>query len=162
MAFSKASEIHPYEPAQKVTCSQCNKISEDTIYYCPICDHVECSDCAMPATKKSNADLTNDFMRLEPQFMKQYFTSNDVNHFKLSVKESQRTSPDLAIKSNQAWDVSTIDLAPVPTAYFEVTFNKLKDTELVSVGVANQIFVQNKLLGDQQNSYGFFNNGKVS
>lgn len=162
MLVDSAKEIHVYDPKQEVMCNKCREISTDSVYYCPRCEFVECMECARKAENLLTTNTGNTPMQLELNFMKDYFTSDSADRFKFSVKQSQRTAPHMAIKSNRSWDLSKIDTTPVREAYFEVTFHQLDDAALVSVGVANQIFVQNKLLGDQQNSYGYFNNGKAS
>lgn len=162
MLVDSAKEIHVYDPKQEVTCNKCKEISTDSMYYCPRCEFAECMECARTAENLLTTNTGNIPMQFELNFMKDYFTSDSADRFQFTVKQSQRTAPHMAIKSNRSWDLSNIDTTPVREAYFEVTFHQLDDAALVSVGVANQIFVQNKLLGDQQNSYGYFNNGKVS
>lgn len=163
MALANYHEIHPFNPKQEVTCSTCKQIPlAYRVYYCPKCEFVECMECATASAENlSNTNTEEPPMHLELNFMKEYFTNESADRFAFTVKQSQSTAPHMAVKSNRSWDLSNIDTAPVREAYFEVTFHQINDAALVSVGVANQIFVQNKLLGDQQNSYGFFNNGKV-
>lgn len=101
-------------------------------------------------------------MQLEVKNLKDYLKNDEPNHFKLSVKESQRMPQRLALVSNRPWNLSQIDTCHAVDAYFEVTFEQLKQGSYVSVGVGNQIFVQNKNLGNQQNSFGYWNDGSVS
>lgn len=83
-------------------------------------------------------------------------------------KYSLNTGPNtlcpahMSVKTSKYWDLSSIERQPEPHAYMEVTFEELAKDALVSVGVGNQIFAQNEMLGYQQNSFGVFNNGKVS
>jgi hypothetical protein len=90
-----------------------------------------------------------------------HFISRSGNEYEM-IKKGDKVSPRAAsMISKRCWDLTKIDEEAVPNAYFEVTVMQLEG-QYVSVGVGNQIFVQNQLLGYQQNSFGFCNNGQVT
>jgi hypothetical protein len=76
--------------------------------------------------------------------------------------DGQLCPKSMSVITSTSWDLSGIEQGPVPHAYFEVTFNALHSDGLASVGVGNQIFVENEMLGKQQNSFGYFSGGSVS
>lgn len=85
-----------------------------------------------------------------------------VDNNTMTLKSAVKVPIGASMISNQPWDLSTIETEPVPNAYMEVTFNKFISDGFVGVGIGNQIWVQNQMLGLQQNSYGYFNDGTVS
>jgi hypothetical protein len=83
--------------------------------------------------------------------------------FSLEVKncgKDQKYPKNMSIITDKHWDLSSIDKTFPTSAYFEVTFHKMKG--LVGVGVGNQIHSQSQLLGYQQNSFGVLSDGTVS
>jgi hypothetical protein len=70
-------------------------------------------------------------------------------------------SNNASIISERPWDLQNIETEPMPDAYFEVTFHEFNELSHVGIGVGNQIFTPVKLLGAQQNSFGYLNNGMV-
>lgn len=161
MVCESARQIQIFAEFDKqVHCNHCGKPTIGRYYYCPRCEYVECVACAVPATSGSDQTLGDAPMQLHVNLLQDFVKSKAPNHFKLEVKKSQRTPNRLSMVSNKPWNLSTIDTCQ-PDAYFEVTFENFNAESLVSVGVGNQIFVQNKPLGDQRNSFGYFHNGQV-
>lgn len=83
--------------------------------------------------------------------------------FSLDVKncgKDQKYPKNMSIITDKYWDLSSIDKTFPTSAYFEVTFHKMKG--LVGLGVGNQIHSQSQLLGHQQNSFGVLSDGTVS
>jgi hypothetical protein len=162
MVCESARQIQIFAEFDKqVHCNHCGKPTIGRYYYCPRCEYVECVACAVPATSGSDQTLGDAPMQLHVNLLQDFVKSKAPNHFKLEVKKSQRTPNRLSMVSNKPWNLSTIDTCQ-PDAYFEVTFENFNAESLVSVGVGNQIFVQNKPLGDQRNSFGYFHNGQAT
>ncbi len=147
-------------------CNVCSEERYGPVYHCMDCgDYEECLDCFRPVktepeTMKSLHENEDKEMQLDVGLLSRVITKYG-NVFELN-KQSECKPPQAAsMITTKCWDVSQIDSAPVPSAYFEVTFHHLEG-QYVSVGVGNQIFVQNQLLGYQQNSFGYCNNGQAT
>lgn len=139
-------------------CSRCNNRCKGTFYVCPECpfNYYECSTCAyslinneLSASKEMKLDLVN---------LDHVIHSTASNTYKLEVGD-KRCPDAMSLISQQHWDLSRIDAEPAPNAYFEVTFKSFSDS--VGVGIGNQIFSQNCMLGQQQNSYGYLSDGSL-
>ena len=101
-------------------------------------------------------------INLEPKLLTPVLLIKN-NTFTLRSERLSKCPRAASIISNHPWDLSSIERTPAPCAYFEVTFSKLNNKEgKVSVGIGNQIFVQNQMLGYQQNSIGYCSDGIVS
>lgn len=132
------------------------------VYHCVECgNYDECPACALkgnnlePSVSQKASDLAFDLGHLEHVVA--------VDGQKHSLKVGANRCPErMSLKTNEYWDLSTIEKQPVPHAYMEVTFDELAPEHVVGVGIGNQIFKQNNLLGHQQNSFCVFNDGKVS
>ncbi len=144
-------------------CSICKQQKTGLVYHCMECGfYDECSDCFKRVTTETDPSNQNEDteMQLDIGVLSRIITKSG-NVFELN-KQGERKPPQAAsMITTKCWDVSQLDFAPVPSAYFEVTFHHLEG-QYVSVGVGNQIFVQNQLLGYQQNSFGYCNNGQVT
>ncbi len=144
-------------------CDRCNKNQTRAVYHCVECgDYDECQYCGIEATKNKSVSQPQD-MTMDLGFLPANILKKEGNKFSLSAINARKAPQATAVIANKHWDLSCIDDAPAANAYFEVTFTKLNDKEgKVSVGLGNQIFVQNQLLGYQQNSFGYMNTGVVS
>jgi hypothetical protein len=141
--------------SQSVQCNSCKKTTNDRTYYCPQCDYRECGDCALPKTALTPVTQ----MQLQVNLLSDFLKSNGPNHYQLTVSDMPCPSR-MALIANRHWDLSQIDREPVP--HFEVTFSHFEADSLVSVGIGNQIFVQNQLLGYQQNTFGYLSSGEAA
>jgi hypothetical protein len=153
--------------SQTFTCSKCSKkcvASKD--YHCVECEGwSECSKCVQAsitssATTNSKANEINTNMTLDITFLASVLIVNG-NKCSLDSTKVNQCPQAASIIANKHWDLSNIDSKPVEKAYFEVTFEKFNKAGYVSVGIGNQIFSQNQLLGYQQNSFGYVSNGKA-
>jgi hypothetical protein len=146
----------------KYKCGICSQECSEDTYRCVECDNYsECRDCVATRVKHIVRESKSD-MCLEPKFLAPVLTAKG-NTFTLNKERLHKCPRSASLKSNRPWDLSTIDDAPPSNAYFEVTFHKCNFREgKVSVGIGNQIFVQNQLLGYQQNSFGYYSDGFVS
>ncbi len=143
-------------------CNICSKDCTENPLRCVECDdYAECRTCAASHTKPVTNDASLD-IHLQPKLLAPVLLVYKTT-FALNKERLHKCPRAASLISNRPWDLSTIDDAPAANAYFEVTFTKLNDKEgKVSVGVGNQIFVQNQLLGYQQNSFGYCSDGLVS
>eukprot|EP00029_Vermamoeba_vermiformis_P011688 TRINITY_DN649_c0_g2_i1.p1 TRINITY_DN649_c0_g2~~TRINITY_DN649_c0_g2_i1.p1 ORF type:complete len:546 (+),score=92.08 TRINITY_DN649_c0_g2_i1:432-2069(+) len=150
-----------YDVSTTYTCHLCSKDCTNNAYRCVECDdYAECGACISPS-KPATFDVQSPIC-LEAKYLTPVLRI-DKNTFTLNEARLHKCPRAASIISNRPWDLSTIDDAPASHAYFEVTFNKLNDKEgKVSVGIGNQIFVQNQMLGYQQNSFGYCCDGLVS
>jgi hypothetical protein len=108
--------------------------------------------------KKGKMSQTHQ-IRLEPRLLSKAFDTDGKLQYTLG--NTKNVPQSASTISNHCWDLSKIESEPVPHAYFEVTFDKFNKNAVVGVGIGNQIFVQNQLLGLQQNSFGYLSNGGV-
>eukprot|EP00029_Vermamoeba_vermiformis_P011690 TRINITY_DN649_c0_g3_i1.p1 TRINITY_DN649_c0_g3~~TRINITY_DN649_c0_g3_i1.p1 ORF type:complete len:498 (+),score=71.87 TRINITY_DN649_c0_g3_i1:308-1801(+) len=156
-----------YVSANEYRCDMCRKRSKGPVYHCVECgNYDECPDCFKHVTNdtsttdQSNQNNDSEY-QLDIGLLSHVITKSGNNVYELT-KRSKKKSPQAAsMISRYCWDLSHIDTAPVHSAYFEVTVHQLAG-QYMSVGVGNQIFVQNQLLGYQQNSFGYCNNGQVT
>lgn len=153
-------------PAKKLSekffnCSKCNNVcgEEDqfnrTTFHCLDClGYVECAQCFKALNTCGDESL-------------------GLKHFSelLHVDESKQEismKPDLMLPANISlitegyWDLSQISLKPADNAYFEVEFLSFNSDAVVGIGIGNEIFTSHALLGNQQNSFAYYNNGEVS
>ncbi len=144
-------------------CDVCNVLSNGPVYHCVECgNYDECPSCFKQlVTDPPAEEVSNDNeMQLDVGLLSHVITKSG-NVYELNKRNNYKVLQAASMITTKCWDVSQIDSAPVPSAYFEVTFHHLEG-QYVSVGVANQIFVQNQLLGYEQNSFGYCNNGHVT
>jgi hypothetical protein len=147
-------------------CSICKQQNTGPVYHCVECgNYDECPECFKQRAKDTHENHSmNQSIEDEQQFdigLLSHFISRSGNEYEM-IKKGDKVSPRAAsMISKRCWDITKIDEEAVPNAYFEVTVMQLEG-QYVSVGVGNQIFVQNQLLGYQQNSFGFCNNGQVT
>jgi hypothetical protein len=136
------------------------------VYHCVECgNYDECPECFKQRAKDTHENHSvNTSIEDEQQLdigLLSHFISRSGNEYEM-IKKGDKVSPRAAsMISKRCWDLTKIDEEAVPNAYFEVTVMQLEGQHM-SVGVGNQIFTQNQLLGYQQNSFGFCNNGQVT
>ncbi len=143
----------------KPECSRCHANCTGYHYVCSQCPgYFECSTCAYELIHNSEPNAAKE-MRLDIGNLEHVVHSPVPNTY--SIDAVGKKCPDaMSMISQQHWDLSRIDIEPVPHAYFEVTFKKISGA--VGVGIGNQTFIQNRMLGQQQNSYGYLSDGKVT
>jgi hypothetical protein len=145
-------------------CSKCSKECQPyRDFHCVECEGwTECNDCLQASSTSPNtvANEANASMALDLKFLAPAMKVDGHKYALNSIKANQ--CPQAAsIIANRHWDLRDIDAKPAENAYFEVTFNKFNQAGYVSVGIGNQIFHQNQLLGYQQNSFGYVSNGEA-
>jgi hypothetical protein len=144
-------------------CDICGTTSDSVTYHCVECgNYDECPKCALKGNdlasrvSESASDLQLDLGDLK------HVINSKGQKYSLNMGPNTLCPAHMSVKTSKYWDLSSIERQPEPHAYMEVTFEELAKDALVSVGVGNQIFAQNEMLGYQQNSFGVFNNGKAS
>lgn len=147
-------------------CSICNQQNTGPVHHCVECgNYDECPECFKQCAKDTHeTHSVNQSIEDEQQLdigLLSHIISKSGSVYEM-IKKGDKVSPRAAsMISKRCWDITKIDEEAVPNAYFEVTVMQLEGQHM-SVGVGNQIFVQNQLLGYQQNSFGFCNNGQVT
>jgi hypothetical protein len=183
MRFEKAMDPKFFPRAYNTgefICSTCNATSGGPVYHCVECgEYDECHKCMSTVTASPfaligglvGASLHNngpikkepvDTTGLNLALLGKAFTKNPQANAYTLVEDAKNFPMSSSVIAHKPWDLSKIDTQP-PNAYFEVTFEQFDvEGEYVGIGIGNQIFVQNKFLGAQQNSFGYLNTGVIS
>lgn len=146
------------------TCQTCHvKYATTTeLFHCLDCkDYNECADCVWNKETKDRTARNGTELVLDRGFLEKMFhVAKQGGAYSLVPKTSKRPNK-LSLITGKHWDLTEIERQPVPTAYFEVKFHSFDTLKRVGIGIGNQIFVQHELLGCQQNSFAWYNNGQI-
>lgn len=160
-------------------CSKCNGLSAGPIYHCVECgdQYDECHHCMNTVTAAPFAliggivgmslhrgPVKNE--AVDAAGLNLGLLAKNIKHNPQTTAYTLTTEPvncpvTASVIAHKPWDLSKIDTQPV-SAYFEVTFDAFDQSLTVGIGIGNQLFVPNKYLGAQQNSFGYLSNGLVS
>jgi hypothetical protein len=122
----------------------------------------ECEECCAGYSKREEPKkLTNLNSLVADHLSANGSLKIDSNTYTL-ISSPKLCPNNASIISKRPWDLQNIETEPMPDAYFEVTFHEFNELSHVGIGVGNQIFTPVKLLGAQQNSFGYLNNGMIS
>jgi hypothetical protein len=122
----------------------------------------ECEECCAGYSKREEPKkLTNLNSLVADHLSANGSLKIDSNTYTL-ISSPKLCPNNASIISKRPWDLQNIETEPMPDAYFEVTFHEFNELSHVGIGVGNQIFTPVKLLGAQQNSFGYLNNGTIS
>eukprot|EP00029_Vermamoeba_vermiformis_P010992 TRINITY_DN5939_c0_g1_i1.p1 TRINITY_DN5939_c0_g1~~TRINITY_DN5939_c0_g1_i1.p1 ORF type:complete len:355 (+),score=37.14 TRINITY_DN5939_c0_g1_i1:120-1067(+) len=141
-------------------CSKCHEqcseeVDRDATYHCLDClEYVECSRCF----KAPNTCGVHEALDLK-HFSD--YLQHDEPKREISMKSDVIYPAKISLITDGYWDLSHISLAPANNAYFEVEFLSFGADSVVGIGVGNEIFTSHALLGNQQNSFAYYNNGEL-
>ncbi len=184
MRFEKAMDPKFFPRAYNTgefICSICSGTSKGPVYHCVECgEYDECSKCfgAVAASpfaalgslvgaslqgqnNSPKKEVSNNVMSLNLNLVGGSFTRDPRPHAYRLITDPKNFPKTASAIANRPWNLSQISQMPANDAYFEVTFDRFNNDEEVGIGIGNQIFVQNKYLGAQQNSFGYFKSGVV-
>jgi hypothetical protein len=133
------------------------------MHHCSECMiYDECEKCCSGYSKREEPKKLTNLHSLVADHLSAS-GSLKINSNTYTLISSPKLCPNNAsIISERPWDLQNIETEPVPDAYFEVTFHEFNELSHIGIGVGNQIFTPVQLLGAQQNSFGYLNNGTVS
>ncbi len=163
MRFDKAQGQMWFSSAYNgsFNCDKCSNYSEGVVYHCVECGiYDECGACVgeyLRDQRQSANQNSSSEISLNSSIFGDAFA---VEGAKYTMKK--KTPQQASMITTQHWDLSKIETEPVPHAYCEFTFHNFNANSRVGVGIGNQIWGANQMLGYQQNSFGYFNNGMVS
>jgi hypothetical protein len=143
-------------------CNRCQKTHYGPLYRCGECMiYEECEECCAGYSKREEPKKLTNLNSLVADHLSAN-GSLKIDSDTYTLISSPKLCPNNAsIISKRPWDLQNIETEPMPDAYFEVTFHEFNELSHVGIGVGNQIFTPVKLLGAQQNSFGYLNNGTV-
>ena len=86
---------------------------------------------------------------------------NNYSEISMKTDPAIRYPANVSLITSGYWDLSNISTLPADNAYFEVQFLSFNPDAVVGIGIGNEIFESHALLGNQQNSFAYYNNGQV-